>query len=73
MDLVVNHTSDEHPWFIESRKGKDGNEVVKHLFTGSPWGCDVWLYEVIGGSHTWHTVDIDTGEEVWKFFSKYVN
>ncbi len=23
MDLVVNHTSDEHAWFIESRKSKD--------------------------------------------------
>ena len=23
MDLVVNHTSDEHEWFVESRKGKD--------------------------------------------------
>ena len=23
MDLVINHTSDEHPWFIESKKGKD--------------------------------------------------
>lgn len=23
MDLVVNHTSDEHRWFLESRKGKD--------------------------------------------------
>ncbi|AEB30050.1 glucan 1,6-alpha-glucosidase [Carnobacterium sp. 17-4] len=23
MDLVVNHTSDEHSWFIESRKNKD--------------------------------------------------
>ena len=23
MDLVVNHTSDEHPWFKESLKGKD--------------------------------------------------
>ena len=23
MDLVVNHTSDEHPWFTESRKSKD--------------------------------------------------
>ena len=23
MDLVINHTSDEHPWFQESRKGKD--------------------------------------------------
>ncbi len=23
MDLVANHTSDEHPWFVESRKNKD--------------------------------------------------
>jgi oligo-1,6-glucosidase len=23
MDLVVNHTSDEHPWFVESRAGTD--------------------------------------------------
>lgn len=23
MDLVVNHSSDEHRWFVESRKGKD--------------------------------------------------
>ena len=23
MDLVINHTSDEHPWFIESRKSRD--------------------------------------------------
>ena len=23
MDLVINHTSDEHPWFIESKKGPD--------------------------------------------------
>ncbi|MER2173288.1 MAG: alpha-glucosidase [Carnobacterium sp.] len=25
MDLVVNHTSDEHSWFIESRKNKDND------------------------------------------------
>jgi hypothetical protein len=23
MDLVANHTSDEHPWFSESRAGRD--------------------------------------------------
>jgi oligo-1,6-glucosidase len=25
MDLVVNHTSDEHPWFVESRKSRDNS------------------------------------------------
>lgn len=25
MDLVVNHTSDEHPWFVESRKSTDNS------------------------------------------------
>ena len=25
MDLVVNHTSDEHQWFVESRKSKDNS------------------------------------------------
>lgn len=23
MDLVLNHTSDEHPWFLEAKKGRD--------------------------------------------------
>ena len=23
IDLVVNHTSDQHPWFIDARSGKD--------------------------------------------------
>ena len=53
MDLVVNHTSDEHAWFIESRKSKDNeyrdyyiwrdgknNEAPNELtsiFSGSAW------------------------------------
>lgn len=56
MDLVVNHTSDEHPWFIESRKGpespyrdyyiwrdgKDGKEPNNwaSFFTPSAWSYD---------------------------------
>ena len=27
MDLVVNHTSDEHPWFVESRSSTDEPEA----------------------------------------------
>lgn len=53
MDLVVNHTSDQHPWFIEAIKSKDNdyrdfyvwkdgkvNEVPNQLpsiFSGSAW------------------------------------
>lgn len=56
MDLVVNHTSDEHTWFIESRKskdnpyrdyyiwrpGKDGKEPNnwRSIFSGSAWQYD---------------------------------
>lgn len=56
MDLVVNHTSDEHAWFVESRKskdspyrgyyiwreGKDGGEPNnwESCFSGSAWEYD---------------------------------
>ena len=56
MDLVVNHTSDEHPWFVESRRsrdnpyrdwyiwrpGRDGREPNNwaSLFGGSAWQYD---------------------------------
>ncbi len=56
MDLVVNHTSDEHEWFVESRKsrdneyrdyyiwrdGKNGREPNNWLanFSGSAWEYD---------------------------------
>lgn len=56
MDLVINHTSDEHEWFIESKKSKD-NEYrdfyvwrdgiddkepndIKSNFGGSAWTYD---------------------------------
>ena len=36
MDLVVNHTSDEHPWFIESRKGKDNPYSDYYIWRDRP-------------------------------------
>ncbi|MDT2047407.1 alpha-glucosidase [Bacillus sp. 1780r2a1] len=56
MDLVINHTSDEHPWFVEARsskdnpyrdyyiwhEGNDGNEPNnwESIFNGSAWEFD---------------------------------
>ena len=56
----------------ESLKGGEGHPVIKHRYTSPTTGCDVWLYEVVGGVHGWHTTDIDTGEETWQFFSQYL-
>ncbi|WP_026506262.1 alpha-glucosidase [Butyrivibrio sp. NC3005] len=40
MDLVVNHTSDEHPWFIESRKGKDNPYSDYYIWRDKPNNWD---------------------------------
>lgn len=56
MDLVVNHTSDEHAWFIESRKSKDNEyrdyyiwrdghkddvpNELRSIFSGPAWELD---------------------------------
>lgn len=56
MDLVVNHTSDEHPWFVESRSSRDNPKRDYYIwreprdgkepnnwgncFSGSAWEYD---------------------------------
>ena len=57
MDLVVNHTSDEHAWFVESRKSEDnpyrdfyiwrkGKEDGKEPNNwGSCFGGSAWKYD----------------------------
>ena len=37
LDLVINHTSDEHPWFIESRKGKDNPYRDYYIWHDPKW------------------------------------
>ena len=53
-------------------KAPGGRTVIAHRFTGGAGGSEVWLYEIVGGKHAWGEQDIDTGEELWKFFSRFV-
>lgn len=56
MDLVVNHTSDEHAWFVESRKSKDNPYRDFYIWRdgkggkepnnwGSCFGGSAWKYD----------------------------
>ena len=56
MDLVVNHTSDEHPWFVESRSSKENEKRDYYIWKegkngkeptnwGSAFSGPAWKYD----------------------------
>ncbi len=53
-------------------KAPHNRTIVKHRFFGGINNSEVWLYEVIGAGHTRFLEDMDTGDEIWKFFSIYL-
>lgn len=52
-------------------KSHDSNQVIAHKYVKAKGGNEVWLYEIVGGGHTWGNKDLDTAEEIWKFFSNF--
>ncbi len=66
MDLVVNHTSDEHKWFMESRKSKDNEYRDYYIWRdgkdaeappnnwGSCFGGSAWQYDEATGMYYLH-------------------
>lgn len=65
MDLVVNHTSDEHNWFIESRKSKDnkyrdyyiwrpGKEGKEPNNWGAAFSGSAWQYDEMTDEYYLH-------------------
>ena len=66
MDLVVNHTSDEHAWFVESRKSKDSKYSDYYIWKdpkadgsepnnwGSSFCGSAWEYDEERGQYYLH-------------------
>jgi len=65
MDLVVNHSSDEHPWFVEARKSKDnpyreyyiwhpGRDGKEPNNWASHFGGSAWQYDETTGEYYLH-------------------
>ncbi len=76
MDLVVNHTSDEHPWFIESRSSKDNPKrdwywwrpARRGMAPGAP-GAEPTNWESIFSGPAWELDEL-TGEYYLHLFSR---
>ncbi|MCF0175542.1 MAG: esterase [Bacteroidales bacterium] len=53
-------------------ESKPSRKVTLHRYLGSPYGDEVRLYEIEGGAHGWHLDDVDTTEEIFRFFEQYL-
>lgn len=70
MDLVINHTSDEHEWFIESRSSKDNPYRDFYIWhPAKPDGSEINNWESIFGGSVWE-LDEQTGEYYMHVFSR---
>jgi len=64
MDLVVNHTSDEHPWFVESRSSRANPKRDWYWWRDRPTN---WESHLSGPTWTW---DEATGQYYLHIFSR---
>jgi len=61
LDLVLNHTSDEHPWFLESKSSRDNPKADWYVWVDTPpnnWqSCfdgSAWTYAPERGQYYYH-------------------
>ncbi|QST01068.1 alpha-glucosidase [Pontibacillus sp. ALD_SL1] len=69
MDLVVNHTSDEHAWFVESKSSKDNPKRDYYIWKEGKGDQPPTNWESAFSGSTWE-YDETTGEYFLHIFSK---
>ena len=69
MDLVVNHTSDEHPWFVEAKKSKDNPYRDYYIWREGKKGSPPNELESCFGGNAWEYSE-ETGEYYLHFYHK---
>ncbi|KQR22339.1 alpha-amylase [Agreia sp. Leaf335] len=68
MDLVVNHTSDEHPWFIESRSSRDSPKRDWYIWRDPMEGHEPNGWTSAFSGPAW-TLDAATGQYYLHLFA----
>ena len=69
IDLVINHTSDEHPWFMESKLSKDSKKRDWYIWRDGKDGVEPNNWESIFKGSAWQ-YDENTEQYFLHLFSK---
>lgn len=69
MDLVINHTSDEHPWFVESRSSLDNPKRDYYIWADPKDGMEPNNWASLFGGSIWE-YDEETGQYFMHVFSR---
>ncbi|WP_144479287.1 alpha-glucosidase [Cytobacillus oceanisediminis] len=69
IDLVINHTSDEHQWFIESRESKESPKRDWYIWRDGKDGAEPNNWESIFGGSAWE-YDETTDQYFLHIFSR---
>ncbi|WLR55220.1 alpha-glucosidase [Mesobacillus subterraneus] len=69
IDLVINHTSDEHQWFIESRESQDSPKRDWYIWRDGKDGAEPNNWESIFGGSAWE-YDEQTDQYFLHIFSR---
>lgn len=69
MDLVVNHSSDEHPWFLESKTSRDNPKSDYYIWRGPKNGKEPNNWASVFGGSAWEFVP-ERGQYYYHLFSK---
>ncbi len=69
LDLVVNHTSDEHPWFVEAKSSPDNPYRDYYIWRKGKDGQPPNDMESCFGGNTWEYSE-ETGEYYLHFYHK---
>jgi oligo-1,6-glucosidase len=77
MDLVVNHTSNQHPWFIESKSSKDNSKRDWYIWRDGKgknppnnwrsYFCpSAWEYDEQSGQYYFHSFAVEQPDLNWE-------
>ena len=72
LDLVLNHTSDQHPWFIESRSSRDNPRRAWYIWRDHPnhwqasFGGNAWEFDPVTHQYYLHLFTKEQPDLNWR-------